>query len=266
MGEGPNRGGNSRRWIIQEVENSLRRLDTDWIDLYQVHRPEPGTDVDETLGALSDLIHAGKIRYAGSSAFPAEMIVEAQWTAERRGRERFVCEQSPYSILARGIEAGVLPTCERYGMGAVTYSPLAGGWLSGRYRKGAGSPDSARAELMPERFQMKTRHDAELPRNREKLQAAEDLAVLAEEAGISLVEMSIAFALEHPAVTAPIIGPRTVEQLQGQLRGAEVKLSADVLDRIDEIVPPGTTFNVGDAGWRPPALLPENRRRQAERG
>jgi aryl-alcohol dehydrogenase-like predicted oxidoreductase len=261
MGEGPNRSGNSRRWIVEEVENSLRRLGTEWIDLYQVHRPEPGTDIDETLGALSDLIHAGKVRYAGSSAFPAEAIVEAQWTAERRGRERFVCEQSPYSILARGIEAGALPTCERYGMGVVTYSPLAGGWLSGRYRQGADSPDSSRARRMPERFQMTKRHDAEEPGNREKLQAAEDLAELAEEAGISLIEMSIAFVLEHPAVTAPIIGPRTMEQLRSQLGAAEVKLSQDVLDRIDEIVPPGSTLNAADAGWQPPGLLPASRRR-----
>jgi aryl-alcohol dehydrogenase-like predicted oxidoreductase len=261
MGEGPNRGGNSRRWIVEEVENSLRRLGTDWIDLYQVHRPEPGTDIDETLGALSDLIHAGKVRYAGSSTFPAEAIVEAQWTAERRGRERFVCEQPPYSILARGVEADVLPTCERYGIGVIPWSPLSGGWLSGRYRKGSDSPGSSRAERMPARY------DADLPGNREKLQAAEDLALLAEEAGISLIEMSIAFVLEHPAVTAPIIGPRTMEQLRSQLGAAEeVKLSRDVLDRIDEIVPPGTTLNPADAGWQPPGLLPASRRRQVGRG
>jgi aryl-alcohol dehydrogenase-like predicted oxidoreductase len=255
MGEGPNRSGNSRRWIVSEVENSLRRLGTDWIDLYQVHRPEPGTDVDETLGALSDLIHAGKVRYVGSSTFPAESIVEAQWAAERRGRERFICEQPPYSILARGIEADVLPTCERYGMGVIPWSPLAGGWLSGRYREGSGSPGSSRAERMPARY------DAELPGNREKLQAAEKLAVLAEEAGISLIEMSIAFVLEHPAVTAPIIGPRTMEQLQSQLSAVNVKLSQNVLDRIDEIVPPGSTLNAADAGWQPPGLQPANRRR-----
>ena len=149
MGEGPNRSGNSRRWIMQEVEASLRRLNTDWIDIYQVHRPEPGTDVDETLGALSDLVHAGKIRYLGSSTFPAESIVEAQWVAERRGRERFRCEQPPYSMLVRGIERDVLPTCERYGMGVISWSPLAGGWLSGRYRKGAELPASTRSDRHP---------------------------------------------------------------------------------------------------------------------
>src|SRR3979411_1777870 len=135
MGDDPNELGNTRRWIVREVENSLRRLKTDWIDLYQIHRPEVDTAIDETLGALSDLIHAGKVRYIGSSTFPASQIVEAQWVAERRARERFVCEQPPYSILTRGIEVDVLPTCRKYGMGVIPWSPLAGGWLSGRWRK-----------------------------------------------------------------------------------------------------------------------------------
>ena len=149
MGDDPNQQGNSRRWIIRECENSLRRLGTDYIDLYQIHRPDPTTDIDETLGALTDLVRAGKIRYAGSSTFPAAQIVEAQWVAERRGRERFVCEQPPYSILVRGIEADVLPACQQYGMGVIPWSPLAGGWLSGRYRKGAEIPVSRRAERLP---------------------------------------------------------------------------------------------------------------------
>jgi aryl-alcohol dehydrogenase-like predicted oxidoreductase len=255
MGDDPNRRGNSRRWIVAEVENSLRRLGTEWIDLYQIHRPEPGTDVDETLGALTDLVRDGKIRYAGSSTFPAESIVEAQWTAERRNRERFVCEQPPYSILARAVEADVLPTCRGYGMAVIPWSPLAGGWLSGRYRKGAEAPESSRAGRMPQR------HDPDLPENREKLEAADQLAQLAEETGISLIEMALAFVLEHPAVTAPIIGPRTVEQLEGQLGAVDVTLSQDVLDRIDEIVAPGTTINAADAGWQRPALQPVNRRR-----
>src|SRR5271167_1818392 len=153
--EDPNQYGNSRRWIIQEVENSLRRLKTDWIDLYQIHRPEPDTDIDETLGALSDLVHAGKIRYAGSSTFPAYQIVEAQWVAEKRGRERFVCEQPPYSLLARGVEADVLPVCEKYGMGVIGWSPLAGGWLSGKYGKEGESPGSSRrAQMIPQRYDM----------------------------------------------------------------------------------------------------------------
>ena len=137
MGDDPNQFGNTRRWITHEVENSLQRLGTDWIDLYQIHRPEPDTDIDETLGALTDLVRAGKIRSIGSSTFPPSAIVEAQWAAERRNRERFVCEQPPYSMLVRGIEADVLPTCARYGMGVLSWSPLAGGWLSGRYRLGA---------------------------------------------------------------------------------------------------------------------------------
>src|ERR1700716_1536384 len=152
MGDDPNQYGNSRRWIIQEVENSLRRLKTDWIDLYQIHRPEPDTDIDVTLGALSDLVAAGKVRYVGSSTFPAHAIVEAQWVAERRGRERFVCEQPPYSIFVRGIEADVLPTCQTYNMGVIPWSPLAGGWLSGKYRRGQELPKGGRAALVPQRF------------------------------------------------------------------------------------------------------------------
>src|SRR5271155_486267 len=150
-----NQFGNSRRWIVEEVENSLRRLKTDHIDLYQVHRPEPDTDIDETLGALSDLVRAGKVRYIGSSTFPACRIVEAQWVAERRGRERFVCEQPPYSLLTRGIEADVLPVCQQYGMGVIPWSPLAGGWLSGRYSADGDSPSaSRRAQMLPQRYDM----------------------------------------------------------------------------------------------------------------
>src|SRR5213596_2745561 len=200
MGEDPNQFGNSRRWVVREVENSLRRLRTDWIDLYQIHRPEPDTDIDETLGALTDLVRAGKVRYVGSSTFQPSEVVEAQWVAERRGRERFVCEQPPYSLLVRAVEAEVLPTCRRYGMGVIPWSPLAGGWLSGRYRKDADLPGSHRAERIPRRY------DMSLPANQRKLEAADALARLAEEAGTSLVELAIAFVMRHPAVTAPIIG------------------------------------------------------------
>jgi len=255
MGDDPNEFGNSRRWIVREVENSLRRLNTDWIDLYQIHRPEQDTDIDETLGALSDLIHQGKVRAIGSSTFPASQIVEAQWVAEKRGRERFVCEQPPYSMLVRGIEADVLPTCARYGMGVIPWSPLAGGWLSGKWRKGVEPPKSSRAERLPQRF------DLSLPGNQRKLEATEQLAQLAEDAGMTLIEMALAFVINHPAVTAAIIGPRTMEQLESQLTAADVTLSADVLDRIDEIVPPGTNLNAGDAGWSNPALEPSARRR-----
>jgi aryl-alcohol dehydrogenase-like predicted oxidoreductase len=256
MGEDPNRRGNSRRWIVQEVEASLRRLGTDWIDLYQVHRPEPGTDIDETLGALTDLVRAGKIRYFGSSTFPPTAIVEAQWVADRRGRERFVCEQPPYSMLVRGVEAEVLPTCERYGMGVIPWSPLAGGWLTGRYRKGQEPPQSTRAERLPGRY------DLTLPENQAKLDAADQLAQLAERAGISLIHLALAFVLRHPAVTAAIVGPRTMEQLEGQLGADEVALSDEVLDEIDAIVPPGRNISPADAGWTPPALEHASLRRR----
>ena len=256
MGEGPNRGGNARRWIAQEVESSLRRLGTDWIDLYQVHRWDPGTDLDETLGALSDLVHAGKIRYLGSSTFPAHTIVEAQWTAERRGRERFVCEQPPYSILVRGVERDVLPVCASHGLGVIPWSPLAGGWLTGRYRKGEDLPASTRSDRIPWRY------DMSLPGNQAKLEAADALALLADDAGLPLIHIAIAFVLRHPAVSAAIIGPRTMEQLESQLGAAGVELPADVLDRIDEIVAPGTNLNPADSGWTPPWLTDAALRRR----
>jgi aryl-alcohol dehydrogenase-like predicted oxidoreductase len=255
MGDDPNEFGNSRRWIMREIDNSLRRLGTDWIDLYQIHRPEFDTDIDETLGALSDLVRAGKVRYIGSSTFPASKIVEAQWVSERRSRERFVCEQPPYSILVRAVEADVLPTCQRHGMGVIPWSPLAGGWLSGRYRAGEDVPASRRAEMIPARF------DMSLPANQRKLEAADALAQLAEEAGMTLIELSIAFVLRHPAVTAAIIGPRTMDHLESQLTAADVVLSDEILDRIDEIVPPGVNINPADQGWANPALEPAARRR-----
>jgi aryl-alcohol dehydrogenase-like predicted oxidoreductase len=257
MGEDANEQGNSRRWIVREVENSLRRLQTDWIDLYQVHRPEPGTDIEETLSALADLQSAGKIRSFGCSTYPAESIVEAHWAAERRALPRFATEQPPYSIFARGIERDVLPVAERYGMGVIPWSPLAGGWLTGRYRKGHQDVAAGwRATRMPDRY------DLELPQNQKKLEAAEELALLAEDAGLSLVHLALAFTLAHPAVTAPIIGPRTMEQLESQLGAVDVSLSPDVLDRIDEIVPPGITLAEMDRGYVPPAIAdPALRRR-----
>src|ERR1700704_1599853 len=199
----PNMKGNSRRWIIQEVEHSLRRLQTDWIDLYQIHRWDPETDHDETLGALTDLQRAGKIRYLGSSTFPPSQIVEAQWVAEKSGLARYVRKHPPYSILTRGIETEVLPTCLQHGMGVIPWSPLAGGWLSGAYRKGSDTK-SHRAERMPARY------DLSLPGNQDKLEAVERLAQLADQAGISLIHLALAFVLRHPAVTAAIVGPRTL--------------------------------------------------------
>jgi aryl-alcohol dehydrogenase-like predicted oxidoreductase len=255
MGEDPNQAGNSRRWIMREVEASLKRLQTDWIDLYQVHRWDPWTDHEETLGALSDLVTAGKIRYIGSSTYPASQIMKAQWIARDRGLQRYICEQPPYSILARGIEADVLPTCLELGMAVIPWSPLAGGWLSGRWRKGAEDLTSRRAAMIPERY------DLSLPANQAKLDAADALAQVADEAGISLVHMAIAFVIGHPAVTAAIIGPRTLEQLESQLGAAELRLDDALLDRIDEIVAPGTNVNSVDAGWTNPALAAAARRR-----
>ena len=255
MGEDPNHGGNSRRWIIREVEESLRRLGTEWIDLYQIHRPDPNTDIEETLGALSDLVRQGKVRYVGSSTFPASQIVEAQWAARDRNLQRFVTEQPPYSILVRGIEADVLPTCQRYGMGVIPWSPLASGWLSGRYRKDASLPTSHRANRIPARF------DMSLPANQRKLEAADQLAQLADDAGITLIQLALAFVLNHPTITAPIIGPRTMEHLESQLPAADVVLDEALLDRIDAIVPPGTNVNPADNGWANPALEPGARRR-----
>jgi len=256
MGEDPNQSGNSRRWIVREVEASLRRLGTDRIDLYQVHRPAFDTDIDETLGALSDLIHAGKVLAIGSSTFPAEAIVEAQWMAERRGRERFVCEQPPYSIFARGVEAAVLPTCQRYGMAVIPWSPLNGGWLTGRYRRGVEAPSGGRAARMPERY------DPALPANARKLDVVQELEKVAAQAGCSMVHLALAFVLRHPAVSSAIIGCRNLEQLEGQLGATGVVLEDEVLDRIDELVPPGSNVDPEDAGWKPPAIESPGLRRR----
>jgi aryl-alcohol dehydrogenase-like predicted oxidoreductase len=255
MGEDTNQRGASRRWIMHEVETSLRRLDTDYIDLYQAHRPDPTVELEETLGALSDLVHQGKVRVIGSSTYPAELIVEAQWAAEQRGRERFRCEQPPYSIFVRGIETAVLPTCRKYGMGVIPWSPLAGGWLTGKYRKGDPTPTTGRAARIPDRFRF------DLPENQRKLDLVEELLKLAADAGVSLTHLSMAFVLEHPAVTSAIIGPRTMDQLTDVLAGADVQLSQDVLDRIDELVPPGTNLNAADSGYQPPTLRRSQRRR-----
>jgi aryl-alcohol dehydrogenase-like predicted oxidoreductase len=257
MGKDVNERGNSRRWLIRECEASLRRLGTDYIDLYQMHRPDPATDIDETLGALSDLIRAGKICYAGTSTFPADLIVEAQWTSQRRGRERFVCEQPPYSVLVRGVEAAVLPACQRHRLGVITWGPLASGWLSGRYRLGSGLPASRRAGRLPQRF------DMSLQGNKLKLEAADKLAKLAAEAGMPLIHLAIGFVVSHPAVTSAILGPRTMEHLESQLGAPADGLPADLLDRIDEIVPPGVNLNPADGSYVPPAVAdPALRRRR----
>ena len=257
MGADPNARGSSRRWLTMAVEASLRRLQTDWIDLYQVHRPDDATDIEETISALSDLVHQGKIRAFGHSTFPPEQIVEAQWASQRRGLERFRCEQPPYSIFVRGIERAVLPTCARYGIGVIVWGPLAGGWLSGRIRSAEDvSMTRGRASRVPDRF------DLTLPGNQAKLVALERLRAVADGAGVSLTHLAMAFSVSHPAVTSAIIGPRTPEQLDDVLAGVSVELSDDVLDAIDEIVPPGTTLNPPDNGWQPPDIGDATMRRR----
>ncbi|MEO3859523.1 aldo/keto reductase [Acrocarpospora sp. B8E8] len=237
MGEDPNRRGGSARWIRRAVEDSLRRLDTDHIDLYQMHRPDPRTDVDETLGALSDLIRAGMIRAIGGSFFSPEEIVEAQWTAERRVHHRFRTEQPPYSLLTRGVENRVLPTAQRYGMGVLTFGPLNSGWLSGLADPTAGHRNAGLGAKM---------FDLSQPGVRAKADAVRKLNALTAEAGLPLAHMATAFVRAHPAVTAVLIGPRRPEHLDDLLASADVELSDDLLDRIDDIVPPGVDVNPGD--------------------
>jgi aryl-alcohol dehydrogenase-like predicted oxidoreductase len=252
MGDDPNMQGNSRRWITRAVEDSLRRLQTDYIDLYQIHRPAPDTDIEETLAVLTDLMRAGKVRAIGSSTFPVSEIVEAQWVAERRSLARFRTEQPPYSILDRGIEREVLPVCQRYGMGAMVWSPLSKGMLTGRYRKGQALPDSMRVKYFPKQMS-----------DERSLDAIEQLVPLAAEAGLSLTHMAMAFVMAHPAVTAAILGPRTMPQLDDLLAGAAVRLGDDILDRIDQIAPPGTDVGLNGAAYHPPAILQSGLRRRA---
>jgi aryl-alcohol dehydrogenase-like predicted oxidoreductase len=252
MGDDPNQQGSSRRWLVRALEDSLRRLQTDHVDLFQVHRPDPSVDVEETLSALSDLIHSGKVRAIGSSSFPGSAIVEAQWVAERRGLARFRTEQPTYSILNRGIEREVLPVCQQYGMGTLVYSPLAGGLLTGRYRKGQ--------QTSAHRASFGFRHLSD----ERRLDVVEQLIPVAQEAGLSLTHLAMAFAISHPGVTSAIIGPRTMAHLDDLLAGAETSLSDEILDRIDEIVPPGTDIGALDMAYTPPSLQqPGLRRRPA---
>ncbi len=259
MGEGRNRRGASRRWIVAEVEESLRRLGTDHIDLYQLHRPNPDTNIEETLAALDDLVHQGKVLYVGHSAFQASQIVEAQWAARDRRTVRPVCEQLSYSLLVRLPEVDVLPTALRHHLSVICYSPLAGGWLSGKWRKGGEAPTPSAGRGAGGMF--RKRYDLDDPANAGKLDAADALATLAEANGLSLVELAIAFVVNHPAVTSAILGPRTMDQLTSQLPAADLTLPAGVLDRIDEIVAPGTTPNPFDSAYVNPALSVEALRR-----
>src|SRR3954468_17820656 len=254
MDEDPNHRGGSRRWIVREVEDSLRRLGTDYIDLYQLHRPDPDTDIDETLGALTDLVQQGKVRYIGSPSFNAAQIVGAQWVARERRLERFRTEQPPYSLLSRSIELDILPTAQRQGMGILSYSPLAGGWLSGSWAKDS-APTSPARQRLAQRFDMSLRE------NQRKLEAVEELQQVADDAGLSMIELAIAFVINHPGVTSAIIGPRTMEQLDSQLPAADVVLDTATLDRIDEIVKPGVTIKPADASYGEQVLHPHLLRR-----
>ena len=249
IGDDPNHQGASRRWIMTAVENSLRRLQTDYIDLYQLHRPDPYTDIEETLSALSDLIHSGKVRVVGTSAMPASDIIEAQWVAERRGLERFRTDQPPYSILSRGIEREVLPIAQRYGMGILVWGPLGQGLLTGRVRKGQ-QTDLRRAHIF--------RH----LNDERRIDTVEQIIPLAEKTGLPMTHLALAFAIAHPGVTSAIIGPHTMEQLDGLLAGADVTLTDEILDQIDEIVPPGTDVGTLDQAYLPPALLNSSLRRR----
>lgn len=252
MGDDPNQQGNSRRWLMRAVEDSLRRLQTDHIDLFQIHRPAPDTDIEETLSALTDLMRAGKVRAIGSSTFPVSEIIEAQWIAERRGLARFRTEQPPYSILNRGIEREVLPACERYGMGAMVWSPLAMGMLTGRYRKGEPQPDSGRARRFPKQMS-----------DERRLDAVEQLIPLAQEAGLPLAHMALGFVMAHPGVTSAIIGPRKMEHFDDLLAASEVRLTDEILDQIDAIVPPGTDIGPLEANYNPAAILKAALRRRS---
>jgi aryl-alcohol dehydrogenase-like predicted oxidoreductase len=251
MGDDPNQQGNSRRWLIRAVEDSLRRLQTDHIDLYQIHRPSPETDIEETLSALTDLMREGKVRVIGSSTFPASEIVEAQWVAERRGLARFRTEQPPYSILNRSIEREILPVCQKYGMGTLVWSPLAKGMLTGRYRKGQPLPDSLRVKRFPQQMS-----------DERNLDAVERLIPIAEAAELSLTQMAMAFVMAHPCVTSAILGPRTMQHLDDLLAGAEVVLSDELLDRIDEVVLPGTDAGPMGAVYVPPVVTNASLRRR----
>lgn len=253
MGEDPNRQGASRRWIMQAVDDSLRRLGTDYIDLYQLHRPVPDTDIEETLSALTDLMRSGKVRAIGSSTFPVSEIVEAQWVAERRGLARFRTEQPPYSILDRGIERDMLPTAQRHGMGVLVWSPLAKGMLTGKYRLGQPQPDSPRSAFFARQFG-----------DQRTLEVVEQLIVLADEFGMKLTHMALAFVMAHPAVTSAILGPRTMAQLDDLLAGADVRLTDEQLDRIDAIAPPGIDISLNEAQYMPPQLVTPALRRRAD--
>jgi aryl-alcohol dehydrogenase-like predicted oxidoreductase len=252
MGDDVNQRGDSRRWVMRAVDDSLRRLGVDHVDLYQIHRPDPATPIDETVGALDDLVRSGKVRYWGTSTFPAEELVEARWSAQRRNTTGPHSEQAPYSILHRHVERDVLPVCQRHGIGVLVWSPLSGGWLTGKYRAAGDAPAGSRAATNPDHFD---------GRNEAKADAVDRLRRIAADAGLPLTHIALAWVAEHPAVTSVLLGPRTDEQLVDLLGATDVELDDATLDAIDEVVAPGTDLNPADAGWTPPGLAPAARRR-----
>ncbi|MEV0339284.1 aldo/keto reductase [Nocardia sp. NPDC050713] len=255
MSDERNHRGGSRRWLVTALDNSLRRLGVDHVDLYQIHRWDPSTSDEETLSALTDLQRAGKIRYVGSSTFPAYRIVQGQWAAREHHLSRYVTEQPGYSILQRGIETHVLPVTEQYGLGVLAWSPLASGWLSGAIREGR-EITTSRSSFMPQRF------DTSIPSNRAKMAAVEQLAELADASGLTLIQLALGFVTAHRAVTSAIIGPRTMDHLHSQLAAADTALSSDVLDAIDAIVAPGVDLAPDEKHDTPPALLDATLRRR----
>ncbi|MBB3733135.1 aldo/keto reductase [Nonomuraea dietziae] len=255
MSDECNHQGSSRRWLVTALEDSLRRLGIDCVDLYQIHRWDPSTSDEETLSALTDLQRAGKIRYFGSSTFPAYRIVQAQWAAREHHLSRYVTEQPSYSILQRGIETHVLPVTQEYGLGVLAWSPLASGWLSGAIREGR-AVTTSRSTFMPQRF------DTTIPSNQARLEAVEQLAKVADEAGLTMIQLALGFVTAHPAVTSALTGPRTLDHLHSQLAAADTALSADVLDAIDAIVAPGTDLAAHEKHDTPPALLDPSLRRR----
>lgn len=278
FGDDINAQGSSRRWIMASIDASLRRLGTDYVDLYQVHRPDDLTDIAETMGALTDVVRQGKARMIGCCTYPAALQVEAHWVSERYGYERLMCNQPPYSILTRGVEWDSLPTSRKYGMGVITWSPLASGWLTGKIRRGQPIPPSPRWEAEVNRPRLEGLHTSpgryrdlldptstDNPMTQRKLDAVEQLVDIAKEAGLSLIEMSMGFVLSHPDVTSAIIGPRTMDHLDSLLGAADVRLDDDVLDAIDRVVPPGTNLNPAEAGYQPPSITQPSRRRRPTR-
>jgi aryl-alcohol dehydrogenase-like predicted oxidoreductase len=257
MSDERNHQGGSRRWLVTALDDSLRRLDVDHVDLYQVHRWDPTTSDEETLSALTDLQRAGKIRYFGSSTFPAYRVVQAQWAAREHHLSRYTTEQPSYSILQRGVETDVLPVAEQYGLGVLVWSPLASGWLSGAVRAGQ-EISTNRSAAMPQRF------DLSIPSNQARLDAVEQLAKIAERADLTMVQLALGFVTAHPAVTSALIGPRTLDHLRSQLAAADTVLPADVLDEVDSVVAPGVDLAAHEKFDTPPALLdPSLRRRRA---